>query len=80
VFDPVNIDPLGRVFDSIEDTVVPYTNAMPLLIRQLQTSGRTSIRRELSNSLKDAGKVPSFQPIELLLRGWEEEYLKHDVF
>jgi hypothetical protein len=79
MFNTVNIYSLQGIVDPIENAIIPGSNAIAVLIRQLKTSGRTRVFRKGADFLEDSNEDRSLQFIEVFLSCGEEEEFIHGV-
>jgi hypothetical protein len=77
MLDPVEIDAFRRIVDPIEHAMVPNPDAIALFSRQFQTTCGTGLPGQAADLLDDAGKVRSFEPVEVPLCRREDEDVIH---
>jgi hypothetical protein len=77
VLDPVEIDPLRTIIDTIQDSMIPDSDPIPFLSRHLEGARRARVLGEEAHSLDDALQHRRSQLIEVLLRLRESEEVIH---
>ena len=80
MLDPVDVDPLRRVIDSIEKAIISDPQAITVISGQLETSDRPGFLREGSQLLEDTFKNHRFKSIHILLCRRKEEEFIHGAF
>jgi hypothetical protein len=77
MLDPVDVNPFRRVVDPVENAIITGPNAIAVVPRQLEASGRAGVPRQGTNLLYDTIESRSFELIEVLLRRGKEEEVIH---